>query len=235
MKKIKFNKSITVMLLIIILLLIVSISGCSSLKIGDYNINIEHVNSTDTINNTDIKKTTITPEERIKNNFISETYDEIYVNLLLFDKFSQTECITKLTQLQCNEERKNHTEWLRKNINNHYISLIGKIINVGRDSHTGLTVAYVKLIGYEDVPDSQHLITLHDISKDKLIKLNKNEIIDFTGKITELDKGMTGIIGNWKRLELYNVDIIGINCIAESNKITINNEKVEVQFQCESD
>lgn len=138
---------------------------------------------------------------------ISKSYDDIYNELEQLYEFSNTDCITKLTEIQCNEKRKEHIEYIRKNINNHYIRLNGKIRDVGRDPYTGLTVIYVKLTGYENAPSSQYGITLYDISEDELIKFNKDEIIYFTGKIGELDKGMAGIVGNWKQLKLYNVKI----------------------------
>lgn len=183
MKKIKFNNSITVILLILILLLIISISGCSSLKIGDYNINIEHVNSTDTINNTDIKKSTITSEERIKNNFISETHDDI------INKFD--ECYRTLTTLQCKE-------WL-KSYNGKYVKWNGIIYDV--TANTVIVDSNKASVGS---------ITLYDIPKEKLLKLNKDDKITFTGKIVIENVNfdiVTLFYSEFMSLKLYDVKI----------------------------
>lgn len=171
-------------------------SGCID-SINNKKIDVNSINDT---KNVTIKKEQ--PKE-----ILLKSYDDIYVELYSFDKFSVTDCVTKLTKLQCDDKRKEHVNYVRNNINGHYVKWSGEIVDVGRDPYSYSMIAYVKISGFNKFEKYQWIaeVMLYDIPKEKLIKLNKGDKILFTGKIMELDKGLNGIIGNWKNLKLYDV------------------------------
>jgi len=197
-KKFRFNKFTAVISLIIILFLIISISGCSSLKIGNYNIDIKHVNSTDTINNTDIKKSTITSEERIKNNSSNEISETI---LSITDKLSK--CGKTLTSEQCDY-------WIENNINNKYVTWSGTI----EDVRDGIVFIIVKNSGIKRLDNSMSdaHVSLYDIKKDELLKLNKGDNIVFKGKINIREIMSMNYYSSWtSMIEGANIDGISLH------------------------
>ncbi|MDO9097812.1 MAG: hypothetical protein Q7U60_06800, partial [Candidatus Methanoperedens sp.] len=108
-KKFRFNNSAAVISLIIILFLIISMSGC-----------LEKLNPVSSANNADLNKNITIKKEQPKE-ILLKSYDDIYVELNNFKKFSETDCINKLTQLQCDNKIEEYVTYIKNNINGHYV------------------------------------------------------------------------------------------------------------------
>lgn len=128
-----------------------------------------------------------------------ESYDDIHTKLNRVGDFSRN-----LTDLQ-------YSNYVKNNINNHYVKWSGEIENVGREPIDNSMIAYVKISGFNEFKKYQWTVSgveLYDIPEEELIKLNKGDKILFTGKIMELDKGLGAYI-NWEDfLKLYDVEIL---------------------------
>lgn len=115
-----------------------------------------------------------TPKSISSNNEISETVSSI-TDKLIGDCGSRN----TLTTEQCDY-------WVENNINNKYVSWSGIVSDV-RDGVVYVNVDYKFPSGsngrVNTYADASAIIALHDINKDKLININKNNNIQFTGKI----------------------------------------------------
>ncbi|CAG1007057.1 MAG: hypothetical protein OIN86_16360 [Candidatus Methanoperedens sp.] len=115
-----------------------------------------------------------TPKSISSNNEISETVSSI-TDKLIGDCGSRN----TLTTEQCDY-------WVKNNINNKYVSWSGIVSDV-RDGVVYVNVDYKFPSGsngrVNTYADASAIIALHDINIDKLINTNKNNNIQFTGKI----------------------------------------------------
>ncbi len=146
---------------------------------------IDSINNKKTDINTLTNNATTSKNEQIS--FISETHNDI------INKF-YNECDKTLTTIQCKE-------WL-KGYNGKYVKWNGIIYDVTADT-----------VLVDSNGASSGSIALYDIPKEKLLKLNKNDKITFTGKIVinnnEIDNTLTEVLflSDFVYLKLYDVEI----------------------------
>ncbi len=169
-------------------------SGCID-SINNKKIDVNSINDT--------KNFTIKSESK---EILSKSYDDIYVEIRSFTDNHYSKCyITKsLTQFQCNEEKKEYINHIKNDISGHYVKWFGEVEDVSNDG-----TIIVKITGFNKSENYQWIagVTLYNIQREKLIKFNKNDKISFTGKIMKFDDTGSGLIGNWKNLKLYDVNI----------------------------